>query len=298
MSKKYFPLSTDKLHEVIKKFPTPFHIYEEKAIRENIRALQTAFAWAPAFHEQFAVKALPNPRIVQILHEEGAGTDCSSLAELLISEAAGLKGEEILLTSNDTPADEFQKAIELGAIINLDDITHLDYLEEHAGLPQILCFRYNPGDEVEGNDIIGKPTEAKYGLTHKQMLEGYRRAKEKGIRRFGLHTMVASNERRTEAFLLTARLMFELAIELKEKLDISVEFVNLGGGFGIPYHPEEDPLNLQEIGEGIHELYNRMMLPHGLGNVAIMTESGRAMTGPAGWLVSSAVSPVSSSSLS
>jgi len=286
MSRKYFPLSTDKLHEVIQKFPTPFHIYEEKAIRENIRALKAAFNWAPAFHEQFAVKALPNPRIVQILHEEGAGTDCSSLAELLISEAAGLKGEEILLTSNDTPADEFQKAVELGAIINLDDITHLDYLEKHAGLPKVLCFRYNPGDEVEGNDIIGQPTEAKYGLTHEQMLEGYRRAKEKGIKRFGLHTMVASNERRTEAFLLTARLMFELAIELKEKLDISVEFVNLGGGFGIPYRPEEEPLNLQEIGEGIHKLYNEMMVPQGLDNVAIMTESGRAMTGPAGWLVS------------
>ena len=286
MSRKYFPLSTDKLHEVIQKFPTPFHIYEEKAIRENIRALKAAFSWAPAFHEQFAVKALPNPRIVQILHEEGAGTDCSSLAELLISEAAGLKGEEILLTSNDTPADEFQKAVELGAIINLDDITHLDYLEKHAGLPKVLCFRYNPGDEVEGNDIIGQPTEAKYGLTHEQMLEGYRRAKEKGVKRFGLHTMVASNERRTEAFLLTARLMFELAVELKEKLDISVEFVNLGGGFGIPYRPEEEPLNLREIGEGIHKLYQKMMVPQGLDNVAIMTESGRAMTGPAGWLVS------------
>ena len=289
MSKKYFPLSTERLHEVIQKFPTPFHIYEEKAIRANIRALKDAFSWAPAFHEQFAVKALPNPRIVQILHEEGAGTDCSSLAELLISEAAGLKGEEILLTSNDTPADEFQKAVELGAIINLDDITHLDYLEKHAGLPQVLCFRYNPGDEVEGNDIIGQPTEAKYGLTHAQMLEGYRRAKEKGVKRFGLHTMVASNERRTEAFLLTARLMFELAVELKEKLAISVEFVNLGGGFGIPYRPEEEPLNLKEIGEGIHQLYNKMMVPHGLGQTAIMTESGRAMTGPAGWLVSTAI---------
>ena len=251
--------------------------------------MKDAFSWAPAFHEQFAVKALPNPRIVQILHEEGAGTDCSSLAELLISEAVGLKGEEILLTSNDTPADEFQKAVELGAIINLDDITHLDYLEKHAGLPQVLCFRYNPGDEVEGNDIIGQPTEAKYGLTHDQMLEGYRRAKEKGVKRFGLHTMVASNERRTEAFLLTARLMFDLAVELKEKLDISVEFVNLGGGFGIPYRPEEEPLNLKEIGEGIHQLYNKMMVPHGLDKVAIMTESGRAMTGPAGWLVSTAI---------
>ena len=286
MPKKSFPLSHSQLQEIVKKYPTPFHIYDEHAIRENIRALQKAFAWAPAFREQFAVKALPNPRIVQILHEEGAGTDCSSKAELLISDYAGVKGEEILLTSNDTPADEFQKAIELGAIINLDDISHLDYLEKNAGLPEILCFRYNPGDLMEGNDIIGKPTEAKYGLTRDQLFEAYRMAKGKGVRRFGLHTMVASNERRTEAFLFTAKLMFTLAGELKERLGIHVEFVNLGGGFGIPYRPEEEPLNLMEIGEGIHKLYEEMMVPKGLGDVAIMTESGRAMTGPAGWLVS------------
>lgn len=289
MSIKSFPLTKEKLQEIIKKYPTPFHIYDEKAIRANIRALQQAFSWAPRFREQFAVKALPNPRIVQILHEEGAGTDCSSLAELIISDISGVKGEEILLTSNDTPADEFKKAIELGAIINLDDISHLDYLEKNAGLPQVLCFRYNPGDLMEGNDIIGKPTEAKYGLTREQLFEGYKRAKEKGVKRFGMHTMVASNERRTEAFLFTAKLMFTLAVELKEKLGIHVEFVNLGGGFGIPYRPEEEPLNLIEIGEGIHKLYDEIMLPAGLNDVALMTESGRAMTGPAGWLVSTAI---------
>lgn len=289
MAEKTFPLNKDQLQEIIKKYPTPFHIYDEQAIRQNIRNLQKAFAWAPRFREQFAVKALPNPRIIEILHEEGAGTDCSSLPELLLSDISGVKGEEIILTSNDTPANEFQKAIELGAIINLDDISHLDFLEKNAGLPKILCFRYNPGDLVEGNDIIGKPTEAKYGLTHDQLIEGYRRAKEKGVKRFGLHTMVASNERRTEAFLLTAKLMFTLACELKEKLAIKVEFVNLGGGFGIPYRPEEEPLNLIEIGEGIHKLYQEMMLPAGLDKVAIMTESGRAITGPAGWLVSTAI---------
>lgn len=289
MAEKTFPLNKDQLQEIIKKYPTPFHIYDEQAIRQNIRNLQKAFAWAPRFREQFAVKALPNPRIIEILHEEGAGTDCSSLPELLLSDISGVKGEEIILTSNDTPANEFQKAIELGAIINLDDISHLDFLERNAGLPKILCFRYNPGDLVEGNDIIGKPTEAKYGLTHDQLIEGYRRAKEKGVKRFGLHTMVASNERRTEAFLLTAKLMFTLACELKEKLAIEVEFVNLGGGFGIPYRPEEEPLNLIEIGEGIHKLYQEMMLPAGLDKVAIMTESGRAITGPAGWLVSTAI---------
>lgn len=289
MAEKTFPLNKAQLKEIIKKYPTPFHIYDEQAIRQNIRNLQKAFAWAPRFREQFAVKALPNPRIIEILHEEGAGTDCSSLPELLLSDISGVKGEEIILTSNDTPANEFQKAIELGAIINLDDISHLDFLEKNAGLPKILCFRYNPGDLVEGNDIIGKPTEAKYGLTHDQLIEGYRRAKEKGVKRFGLHTMVASNERRTEAFLLTAKLMFTLACELKEKLAIEVEFVNLGGGFGIPYRPEEEPLNLIEIGEGIHKLYQKMMLPAGLDKVAIMTESGRAITGPAGWLVSTAI---------
>lgn len=289
MSIKKFPLTKDQLLEIIKTHPTPFHIYDERAIRANIRALQQAFAWAPSFREQFAVKALPNPRIVQILHEEGAGTDCSSLAELLISDIAGVEGEQILLTSNDTPAEEFQKAIELGAIINLDDISHLDYLEEHAGLPQVLCFRYNPGDLMEGNEIIGKPTEAKYGLTRDQLFEAYRRAKDKGVKRFGMHTMVASNERRTEAFLFTAKLMFTLAVELKKKLDIHVEFINLGGGFGIPYRPEEEPLNLMEIGEGIHQLYNEIMVPAGLDDVGLMTESGRAMTGPAGWLVSTAI---------
>ena len=289
MSKKTFPLSLEKLQEVVKKYPTPFHIYDEKAIRENIRTFKKAFSWAPKYREQFAVKALPNPRILQILHEEGAGTDNSSLAELILSDVSGYRGEELLLTSNDTPADEFQKAIELGAIINLDDISHLDYLEKNAGLPKCLCFRYNPGNLVEGNDIIGQPTEAKFGLTHDQMIEGYRLAKEKGVKRFGLHTMVASNERRTEAFLLTARLMFSLARELKEKLDIHVEFVNLGGGFGIPYRPEEEPLNFEEIGEGIHQLYEKMMVPYGLGDVAILTESGRAITGPAGWLVSTAI---------
>ena len=286
MSEKTFPLTADALREVVKKYPTPFHIYDEKKIRGNIRALQKAFAWAPRFREQFAVKALPNPRILEILHEEGAGTDCSSLAELVLSDIAGIKGEEILLTSNDTPADEFQKAIELGAIINLDDLSHLDYLEQNAGLPACLCFRYNPGDLMEGNDIIGKPTEAKYGLPRDQLFEGYRRAQEKGVKRFGLHTMVASNERRTEAFLFTAKLMFTLARELKERLGIHVEFVNLGGGFGIPYRPEEEPLDLMEIGEGIHKLYDELMVPAGLGDVAILTESGRAITGDAGWLVS------------
>ena len=286
MNEKKFPLSVEETHALIERYPTPFHLYDEAKIRANFRRLRDAFAWAPHFREHFAVKALPNPRIVQLLHEEGAGTDCSSIAELLISEAAGVTGEEIMLTSNDTPYDEFQKAIELGAVINLDDITHLDYMAQHAGLPEVLSFRYNPGDLIEGNDIIGKPMEAKYGLTRPQLFEAYARAREMGVKRFGLHTMVISSELRTEAFLLTARIMFELAAELKAQLNITPEFINLGGGFGIPYRPEECPVDYVAVGAGVQHLYNHIMVPAGLGDTAIRTESGRAMTGDAGWLVS------------
>ena len=286
MNEKTFPLTQEETLRLIERYPTPFHIYDEAKIRANFRRLRDAFAWAPHFREHFAVKALPNPRIVQLLHEEGAGTDCSSIAELVISEAAGVTGEEIMLTSNDTPYDEFQKAIELGAVINLDDITHLDYMAQHAGLPEVLSFRYNPGDLIEGNDIIGKPMEAKYGLTRPQLFEAYARAREMGVKRFGLHTMVISSELRTEAFLLTARIMFELAAELKAQLNITPEFINLGGGFGIPYRPEEESVNYAAIGAGVQRLYNHILRPVGLGDTAIRTESGRAMTGDAGWLVS------------
>lgn len=285
MSEKTFPLTKDELEKIIEKYPTPFHIYDEKAIRSNIRRLQAAFSWAPEFREHFAVKAAPNPRLVQVLAEEGAGTDCSSLAELLLSEAVGVKGEKIMLTSNDTPADEFQKAIELGAIINLDDISHVEYLEKHAGMPQCLSFRYNPGNLIEGNDIIGKPTEAKYGLTYDQLFEAYKMAQERGVKRFGLHTMVISNERRTEGFIYTAKLMFNLAVEIKNRLGITLEFVNLGGGIGIPYRPDEEPVDLEAVGKGIHQAYDEILGPAGLTNIAIAMESGRAMTGPAGWLV-------------
>ena len=286
MNEKSFPLNQEELYELIKKYPTPFHIYDEQKIRQNFRRLRDAFSWVPSFREYFAVKATPNPAIVKLLHEEGAGTDCSSLAELLLSDIAGVRGEDILLTSNDTPAEEFQKAMELGAVINLDDITHLDYLVKHAGLPEVLCFRYNPGDLIEGNDIIGNPIEAKYGLTKEQLFEGYQRARDMGVKRFGLHTMVISAELRTEAFLLTARIMFELAAEIKTKLGIHLEFINLGGGFGIPYRLEESPVDFAAIGSGIHKLYDEILTPVGLNDVGIRTESGRAMTGDAGWLVS------------
>lgn len=289
MKEKVFPISQQRLEEIIAKYPTPFHIYDEKAIRANIRRLFKAFSWAPEFREHFAVKATPNPRLMQILAEEGAGSDCSSLAELCLSEAAGITGEKIMLTSNDTPADEFQKAIELGAVINLDDITHIEYLEKHAGMPKIMSFRYNPGNLIAGNDIIGKPMEAKYGLTHDQILKAYKMAQDRGVKRFGLHCMVISNELRTEGFALTASIMFNLAKEINEKLGITLEFVNLGGGIGIPYEPSQEEVNLEEVGEAIHKLYDEIMVPAGLGQCAICFESGRAITGPYGYLVSTAI---------
>ncbi|WP_196604412.1 diaminopimelate decarboxylase family protein [Pectinatus haikarae] len=286
MSKKIFPLNADKLEKIIEKYPTPFHIYDEKAIRANMRRLFKAFSWAPGFREYYAVKAAPNPRLLQILAEEGAGADCSSLPELILSEKSGIIGEKIMLTSNDTPADEFQKAIALGAIINLDDISHIAYLEKNAGLPEIVSFRYNPGPVLEGNDIIGKPEEAKYGLTREQIFEAYTIMKEKGIKRFGLHTMVISNELCENAFSATAEMMFTLAVELKEKLGISMEFINLGGGIGIPYKPEDNEVNLEIMGENIKKIYEKIMLPAGLNKTEIAFESGRAITGPYGYLVS------------
>ena len=284
---KTFPLTEASLREVIKRFPTPFHIYDEKTIRENFRRLREAFSWAPDFREHFAVKATPNPYVVEILARDGAGTDCSSLAELFISQAAGVTGERIMLTSNDTPADEFRKALDLGAIINLDDITHIAYLERNARLPEIISFRYNPADIMnDGNDIIGRPAEAKYGLTREQIFTAYKICLDKGIKRFGLHTMIASNERKASTFIYTARIMFELAAKIKAQLGIKFEFVNLGGGLGIPYRPEESPVNLHMVGEGIKKLFHEILVPSGLGDVRLAMESGRAMTGPAGWLVS------------
>lgn len=286
MAIKKFPISQERLEEIIKEYPTPFYIYDEKAIRANLRRFKKAFDWAPEFREYFAVKATPNPRILQIMQEEGAGADCSSLPELLLADASGIHGEKIMLTSNDTPADEFQKAIELGAIINLDDITHIEYLEKNAGMPQVMSFRYNPGNLIEGNDIIGKPEEAKYGLTKEQMLEAYKIAMDKGVKRFGLHTMVISNETRLEGLLLNAKIVFDLAAEIATKLGIKFEFINLGGGIGIPYRPEDNAVDLEALGEGVHKLYDEILVPAGLTTTAIAYESGRAITGPYGYLVS------------
>ena len=282
---KTFPLTDSQLFDVIKQFPTPFHIYDERKIRENYLRLNSAFNWVE-FKEYFAVKATPNPKIVKILAENGSGADCSSLAELIIANRAGLSDQDIILTSNDTPANEFQEAIKLGAIINLDDISHIEFLEKNAGLPKTLCFRYNPADiSNEGNDIIGRPHEAKYGLTRKQILEAYKMSIEKGVKHFGLHTMVASNELGIQTFLTTAEIMFNLAVEIKNKLDIELEFINLGGGIGIPYRLEDNSVDIKAVGEGIHKLYDEILIKNNL-HPKLAMESGRAMTGDAGWLVS------------
>jgi diaminopimelate decarboxylase len=234
MVSKNLPFTKEDILKIMEKYPTPFHIYDEKAIRENARRMKSAFKDVPGFKEFFAVKALPNPFILKILKEEGFGADCSSLPELILAEKAGMTGDDIMFSSNDTPAEEFVKAKELGGFINLDDISHIPYLEKYAGLPEIVCFRYNPGPLKEGNAIIGKPEEAKYGFTREQMFEGYRILRDKGVKRFGMHTMVASNELNPDYFVETARILFELIVEISKELGIHFEFVNLGGGIGIP----------------------------------------------------------------
>lgn len=287
MAEKKLPFSKDEIHRIIEEYKTPFHIYDEQAIRENVRALLKAFAWAPEFKEYFAVKATPNPFLMEILREEGIGADCSSLAELLLAERAGLQGEEIILTSNDTPAIEFKKAREMGAIINLDDISHIDYLERHAGIPEVLCFRYNPGPLREGgNAIIGNPEESKYGLTRKQLLSALAIVKEKGVKRFGLHTMVASNELDCNFFIETAHMMFDLVLEVNRTLGIRVEFVNFGGGIGIPYRPEQEAVDLERLGQGIKQAYEEKIVANGLHPLKLAMECGRMVTGPYGYLVS------------
>ena len=284
---KSFPLGVEKLEELTENFATPFHLYDESAIRANARALRSAFAWNRGFKEYFAVKAAPNPFLMKILQSEGFGTDCSSLPELLLSQEVGITGEEIIFTSNDTPASEFVKARELGAIINLDDISHIDFLEKSAGgLPELVCFRYNPGKLKEGNAIIGHPEEAKYGFTREQLFDGYRILRDKGVKRFGLHTMVASNELNGDYFIETADILFNLVVEISNTLGIRFEFVNIGGGIGIPYKPEQKPVDLNAVGEGIRKLYEAKIAAKGFAPLDVRMECGRMITGPYGWLVS------------
>ena len=281
-----FPLSKQQLEEIIQTYPTPFHIYDEKAIRLNARRLNKAFAWNPGFQEFFAVKAAPNPFLMKILKEEGFGADCSSMAELVLSQRVGLPGDKIMFTSNDTPAPEFVKANELGAIVNLDDVSHIPFLEQNAGLPELVCFRYNPGPLKGGNSIIGKPEEAKYGFTRQQLFDGYKYLLDKGVKRFGIHTMVASNELNPQYFIDTADIMFDLINELTAKLGIVFEFVNIGGGIGIPYRPDQTAVDLERVGKGIEEIYKSKLGSTPNSNLKIYMECGRMITGPYGWLVS------------
>ena len=286
MTKKYIPFSKPQLEKIIEQYPTPFHIYDEKGIREYARKFTKAFSWNSGFKEYYAIKSAPNPYLMKIMREEGFGIDCSSFAELVIAERLGMSGDEIMFTSNDTPAYEYKKAIELGAIINLDDISHIEYLEKNVGLPSLVCFRYNPGSLKEGNTIIGHPEEAKYGFTREQLFEGYQMLKDKGVTRFGLHTMVASNELDAAYFVETAQILFDLIVEIKQKVGIQIEFANLGGGIGIPYRPTEQPVDLDFMSQGIKKLYQEKIEANGLAPLRVYFESGRAMTGPFGYLVS------------
>lgn len=283
---KTVPFSKDQLKLITDQHPTPFHIYDEKAIVENAQALKKVFAWNEGFKEYFAVKATPNPSIMKVLHHQGFGTDCSSLPELLLSEKSGITGEEIMFSSNDTPAKEFIKARELNAIINLDDISHIPFLERHAGIPDIISFRYNPGKLRQGNFIIGNPEEAKYGLTREQLFEAYQLVRDKGAKRFGLHTFVASNELDPQFFIDTANMLFELAIDLRNEIGIQLEFVNMSGGIGIPYHPDQEKVDLGIIGQGVEALYQSKIVPANLHPLKIFMECGRMITGPYGYLVS------------
>tara|TARA_Y100000031_G_C8247279_1_gene398727 strand:- start:781 stop:2055 length:1275 start_codon:yes stop_codon:yes gene_type:complete len=285
MTIKKLPFTKEKILEIIKVHPTPFYIYDEGAIRDNARLFKKAFGILPGFKEFFAVKALPNPFIMEILKEEGFGTDCSSYPELVLSEKIGTVKEDIMFSSNDTPANEYKKAKELGAIINLDDISHIPFLEKHAGLPDLISFRYNPGPARKGNVIIGDPKEAKYGFTREQLFEGYKLCKDKGVKRFGLHTMVVSNELNPKSFIDTARMMFELAVEIKEKLGIKLEFVNFGGGMGIPHKPEDKALDYNKLAQEIKELYDEIIVKNKLGALKVFMEYGRVITGPYGYLV-------------
>ena len=273
-----------------KKWPTPFHVYDAKAIRENARRLKSAFAWNKGFREYFAVKATPNPHLMKLLKDEfGFGSDCSSMAELVLAEKVGNVGEAIMFTSNDTPAEEFRKAWELGAIINLDDITHWPFLQKTVGAvdwsDRVMCCRYNPGPLKGGNAIIGKPEEAKYGFTREQLFDCYAKMKQAGVTRFGLHTMVASNELDPEYIIDTAKMLFSLAWEIHEKVGIDFEFVNIGGGIGIPYKPDQKAMSLERVGEGIRDAYAELVEAKGMKPIRLYMECGRCITGPYGYLV-------------
>lgn len=290
MKKKPF-VTKEQLDEIVKTYPTPFHIYDEKGIRENAEALKEAFAWNPGYKEYFAVKATPNPFLIDILRDYGCGTDCSSKTELMLSRAMGVKGEDIMFSSNETPASEYEYAYQLGATINLDDFTHIDFLEKTLGkLPETLSLRYNPGGVFKiSTSIMDNPGDAKYGFTTEQLFEGYKLLKQKGVKRFGMHAFLASNTVTNEYYPTLARTLFETAVQIKEQVGVSLSFINLSGGIGIPYKPDQEPNDIRVIGQRVKEVYEEVLVPAGLGDVAIYTELGRFMMGPYGHLVTTAI---------
>lgn len=288
MEKKPF-VTKEKIEEIVQKYPTPFHIYDEKGIRENAAKVKQAFAWNNGFKEFFAVKATPNPFLINILREYGCGVDCSSMTELMLSHAIGCKGEDIMFSSNDTPAEEFKYAREIGATINLDDFTHIDFLEKVAGIPETISCRFNPGGYFSiANSIMDNPGDAKYGFTKEQIIEGFKILKAKGAKRFGIHAFLASNTVTNDYYPELARILFELAVEIRDKTGCDIKFINLSGGVGIPYKPDAEPNDIIAIGEGVHKVYDEVLTANGMGDVAIYTEMGRFMLGPYGGLVTKA----------
>ena len=290
MEKKPF-VTLEQLREMKKTYPTPFHLYDEKGIRKNAKKLQDAFSWNPGFREYFAVKATPNPFIINILKELGCGVDCSSETELMMAEAMGYRGEGIMFSSNDTPPEEFRLADRLGAIINLDDFTHIEFLEKTIGrIPETISCRYNPGGLFKiSNDIMDNPGDSKYGMTADQLKEAFRVLKEKGAKRFGIHAFLASNTVTNEYYPMLARVLFEKAVQLKEETGADIRFINLSGGIGIPYRPDQEPNDIAAIGEGVRQAYEEILVPAGMGDVALCTELGRFMLGPYGCLVTTAI---------
>lgn len=283
------PFTKDALETIAEQYPTPFHIYDEAGIRANVKRLQEAFAWNEGFREYFAVKALPNPMIMKLLFESGCGMDCSSLTELMLSRAIGVVGHDIMFSSNDTPAQEFQLARELGVLINLDDITHVDFLAENGGIPKTVCLRFNPGGEfLLGNTIMGNPGEAKYGMTREQLSEGVRKLMAMGAEEFGLHAFLVSNTTDDDYYPALAKKLFKTAVELHEETGANFTFVNLSGGIGIPYRPYEKETDIRYIGEEVKHQYDRIVAPSGL-KLRIFTELGRYITGPFGYLVTRAI---------
>ena len=284
-------VNKEQLEAICSQYPTPFHLYDEKGIRENARKLQEAFAWNPGYKEYFAVKATPNPTILRILKEEGCGTDCSSYTELLMSDKCGFSGSDIMFSSNETPAQDFQLAAKLGATINLDDITHIDFLKETIGeIPKRISCRFNPGGKFAiANTIMDNPGDAKYGLTRPQMTEAFKKLKELGAEEFGMHAFLASNTVTNDYYPTLAKILFQTAVELKEETGVHITFINLSGGIGIPYTPDKEPNDILAIGEGVRQAYQEVLVPAGMDDVAIYTELGRFMLAPYGHLVTKAV---------